>query len=187
MIRLSKYKLAFLAGFVFVPGAIWAFQVSPTLADRVGYVQRQENAKAVQARNRLLPTQRDELRESWTEFKPVADAALADIGNDLNPHLVQKRMNDLAAATGCKVIIQPMNQQDGDYAVRFQMSGKGSYQSLVKFVDQLEQGQHFVRFESLSVSIPPADRGGAGAANLTATAMIPLMPEGIPSGTESKQ
>ena len=179
MISISKYKLAFLAGFVFIPGAIWAFQVSPTLADRVGYVQRQENAKAVQARNRLLPTQRDELRTSWSDFKPVADEALADLGNDLNPHLVQKRMHDLAEASGCKIMIQPMSQQDGDYAVRFQMNGKGSYQALVKFVDQLEQGQHFVRFEALSVSIPPADRGGAANANLSATAMIPVMPEGI--------
>ncbi len=176
MISLSKYKLAFVAGFLFIPGAVWALEVNPTLAARNAYIERQENAKTVQERNRLLPTQRDELRANWNDFRPVAEDALADIGNDLNPHLVQKRMNDLAAATGCKILIQPSNLQEGDYAVRFTVAGEGSYQSLVKFVDQLEQGQHFVRFEKLTFGLENQD--DRGAVRMTATAMIPLMPKG---------
>lgn len=174
MISLSKYKMAFVAGFLFVPSAIWALEINPTLAARGSYIERQENAKTVQERNRLLPTQRDDLRASWNDFRPVAEDALADIGNDLNPHLVQKRMNDLAAATGCKILIQPSNMQEGDYAVRFTVAGEGSYQSLVKFVDQLEQGQHFVRFEKLTFGLENQDE--RGSVRMTASAMIPLMP-----------
>lgn len=180
MISLSKYKLAFAAGFVFVPSAIWALEIDPTLTARESYIKRQENAMEVQERNRQLPTQRDELRKRWSSFKPIADDALEDIGNDLNPHLVQKRMNDLAAATGCKVIIQPMTQQEGDHAVRFTLAGEGGFQALVKFIDQLEQGQHFVRFEKLTLGLPdPTKRDVRSDVRLTATVMIPVMPAGV--------
>lgn len=180
---ISKYKVAFAAGFVLVPSAIWAFEVSPTLHARDAYLKRQENAMEVQERNRMLPTQRDELRQRWTTFKPVADEALADIGNDLNPHLVQKRMNDLAAATGCKVIIQPMTQKDSEASARFTLAGEGTFQALVKFIDQLEQGQHFVRFEKLTLGLPDRSRDPNGDVRLTATVTIPVMPKGVSEAT----
>lgn len=182
MISLSKYRLAFLAGFVIIPGVIWAVEFSPTLTDRADYLARQENAKTVQARNRLLPTQRDELKATWEEFKPNVAIELGDLGNDLNPHLVQKRLHSIAASLGCSIVVQPMATQDEDFSVRFTIAGEGSYQGLVKLVDTLEQGQHFVRFEKLMLTMPNRARttGGSGSkVQLSGTVMIPLMPAGV--------
>ncbi|MDA0666912.1 MAG: hypothetical protein O3A95_04200 [Planctomycetota bacterium] len=178
---LSSYRLVFFAGFLLIPGAIWGVQVNPTLVDRTSFVQRQENAKTVQAANKLLPTQRDSLNETWTDFHPVADDALANIANDLNPHLVQKRLYDTAEELNCDLRIQPKPALDGDTSVRFLISGEGSYPNLVKLVDRLEQGQHFVRFENLQLTIPSQDysRTETGAVRIVGLVQIPMMPKGL--------
>lgn len=185
--KLSPYRLAFFAGFLLIPGAIWGVQVNPTLADRTSFVQRQENAKTVQASNKQLPTQRDSLHETWTDFRPVADEALANIANDLNPHLVQKRLYDTAEELNCDLRIQPKAALDGDTAVRFLVSGEGSYPDLVKLVDRLEQGQHFVRFEKLQLTMPSQEysQNDTGAVRIVGLVQIPMMPEGL-EGIEVK-
>jgi len=179
--RLSPYRLAFFAGFLLIPGVIWGVQVNPTLEDRGSFVQRQENAKSVQAKNKLLPMQRDSLNEIWSEFRPVADQALANIANDLNPHLVQKRLYDTAEELNCDLRIQPKPALEGDSSVRFLISGEGSYPDLVKLVDRLEQGQHFVRFERLKFTMPTQDysRSGTGAVRIVGLVQVPMMPEGL--------
>lgn len=179
--KFSPYKLAFFAGFLLIPGAIWGVQVDPTLEDRTSFVQRQENAKTVQAANKLLPTQRDSLNETWTDFRPVADEALANIASDLNPHLVQKRLYDTAEELNCDLRIQPKPALEGDTSVRFVISGEGSYPDLVKLVDRLEQGQHFVRFERLQLTMPSQDYSSneTGAVRIVGLVQIPMMPEGI--------
>ena len=184
--KLSPYRLAFFAGFLLIPGAIWGVQVNPTLEDRVSFVQRQENAKGVQAKNKLLPTQRDSLNEIWSDFRPVADQALANIASDLNPHLVQKRLYDTAEELNCDLRIQPKPALEGDSSVRFLISGEGSYPDLVKLVDRLEQGQHFVRFEKLRFTMPTQDysRSTTGAVRIVGLVQIPLMPEGISNSAE---
>ncbi|MFK5956213.1 MAG: hypothetical protein QM477_07195 [Planctomycetota bacterium] len=186
--RLSPYRLAFFAGFLLIPGAIWGMQVKPTMEERVSFVQRQENAKTVQAKNKLLPTQRDSLNETWSEFHPIADKALANLANDLNPHLVQKRLYDTAEELNCTLRIQPKSFLEGDKAVRFLISGEGSYPDLVKLVDRLEQGQHFVRFEKLRFTMPSEDysRSGSGAVRIVGVVQIPLMPEGLLNPEETQ-
>jgi hypothetical protein len=149
--------------------------------DRISFIQRQENAKTVQAMNRQLPGQRDALQDMWTDFLPVAEDALANLATDLNPHLVQKRIYSAAEQLKCTVRIQQKPSLAGDPAVRFVLTGEGSYPNLVKLVDQLEQGQHFVRFEKLSFTMPTMDYRGAtgGAVRLAAVVLIPVMPPGI--------
>ena len=152
--KISRYRLAFLFGFLLIPGVIWGVQIRPTMNDRISFVQRQENAKTVQAMNSQLPGQRDALRDMWSDFLPVAQSALANLATDLNPHLVQKRIYSAAEQLQCDVRIQQKSGMEGDTAVRFVLTGEGSYPNLVKLVDQLEQGQHFVRFEKISFSMP---------------------------------
>ncbi|MDP7062343.1 MAG: hypothetical protein QF489_05345 [Planctomycetota bacterium] len=178
---ISGYRLVFLAGFLLVPGMIWGVQVRPTINDRTSYIQRQENAKTVQAKNRQLPSQRDALRDMWEEFLPVAEDELADLATDLNPHLVQKRVHSAAERLNCTVRIQQKPGLEGDTEVRFVLTGEGSYTNLVKLVDQLEQGQHFVRFEKLSYVMPSMEYRsvGGGAVRIAAVVMIPAMPPGI--------
>lgn len=178
--KLSPYRLVFFAGFLFIPGAIWGVQVRPTAQDRVEYIQRQENARTVQASNKLLPTHRDSLAETWGDFRPTADKALANLANDLNPHLVQKRLYDTAEELNCDLRIQPKPAMEGDTAVRFVVSGEGRYSDLVKLVDRLEQGQHFVRFEKLSFTLPSQEysQASTGAVRIVGVVLIPMMPEG---------
>lgn len=185
--KLSPYRLVFFAGFLLIPAAIWGVQVNPTLADRTSFFQRQENAKTVQAANKLLPTQRDSLNESWTDFHPLADEALANIASDLNPHLVQKRLYDTAEELNCDLRIQPKPALEGDTSVRFLISGEGSYPDLVKLVDRLEQGQHFVRFERLQLTMPTQDysRTETGAVRIVGLVQIPMMPKGLEANGEA--
>ncbi|MCP4093258.1 MAG: hypothetical protein GY747_07395 [Planctomycetes bacterium] len=149
--------------------------------DRTSYIQRQENAKTVQSKNSQLPSQRDSLRDMWEDFLPVAENELADLATDLNPHLVQKRIHSSAEQLGCTVRIQQKPGLEGDTEVRFVLTGEGRYTNLVKLVDQLEQGQHFVRFEKLSYIMPSMEyRGsGGGAVRIAAVVLIPAMPPGI--------
>lgn len=179
--NITRYRLVFLAGFLLIPGVIWGVQIRPTIDDRVSFIQRQENAKTVQARNSQLPSQRDSLCEIWEEFLPVAENELADLATDLNPHLVQKRVHSAAEQLNCSVRIQQKTGLMSDTAVRFVLTGEGSYTNLVKLVDQLEQGMHFVRFEKLSFSMPSmGNRGaGGGAVRIAAVVLIPVMPPGI--------
>lgn len=179
--KLSPYRLAFFAGFLLIPGAIWGVQVRPTMQERVSFIQRQENAKTVQVQNQKLPQQRDALHEHWSEFRPIADEALDNLANDLNPHLVQKRLRDTAEELNCDLRIQPKPTLEGDFAVRFVISGEGSYPNLVKLVDRLEQGQHFVRFEKLHFTMPEQEysRADTGAVRIVAQVLIPLMPDGL--------
>lgn len=179
--KLSKYRLAFIAGFVVIPSVLWAVQAGPTLTKRGEFIRRQENARTVQQRNMQLPSQRDTLAEEWSSFQPVADEALRNLASDLNPHLVQKRIHGLAEELGCELRIRPKPFLEGDEAVRFQVNGEGSYASLVKLIDRLEQGQHFVRFEKLALVMPSGNYAGAssGAVRIVATLLIPPMPEGL--------
>jgi len=179
--NISRYRLAFLIGFLLIPGVIWGVQIRPTMNDRISFVQRQENAKTVQAKNSQLPSQRDALHDMWNDFLPVAEDALANLATDLNPHLVQKRIHSASEQLNCSVRIQQKPGLEGDTAVRFVLTGEGSYPNLVKLVDQLEQGQHFVRFEKLSYTMPTTAYGGAGsgAVRIAAVVLIPVMPPGI--------
>lgn len=178
---ISRHRLVFLAGFLLIPSVIWGVQVRPTMNDRVSFIQRQENAKTVQAKNSQLPSQRDSLRDMWEDFLPVAEDELAELATDLNPHLVQKRVHSAAEQLNCTVRIQQKPGLDGDTAVRFVLTGEGSYPNLVKLVDQLEQGQHFVRFEKLSYTMPSMEFRGpsTNAVRIAAVVLIPVMPPGI--------
>lgn len=179
--KLSPHRLVFFAGFLLIPGVIWGVQVRPTMQDRVSYIQRQQNAITVQTQNKELPGRRDRLFTNWTDFRPIADDALNNLANDLNPHLVQKRLRDTAEELDCDLRIQPKPTLEGDFAVRFVISGEGSYPNLVKLVDRLEQGQHFVRFEKLHFTMPEQEysRAQTGAVRIVAQVLIPLMPEGL--------
>lgn len=178
--KLSRYKIAFFAGFLVIPSVLWAIQAGPTMEKRAEYVKRQANARTVQQRNSQLPEQRDGLAAEWLTFQPTANEALGNLSNDLNPHLVQKRIHNIAVELECELRIKPMPILDGDVAVRFQVNGEGSYSALVKLIDQLEQGQHFVRWEKLSLVMPTGsyNTSTTGAVRILGVLLIPPMPEG---------
>jgi len=179
--KLSRYKIAFFAGFLVIPSVLWAIQAGPTVAKRAEYVERQANARTVQQKNSLLPEQRDSLAAEWSRFQPTANEALSSLASDLNPHLVQKRIHNIAMELNCDLRIKPMPILDGDVAIRFQVNGEGSYSALVKLIDQLEQGQHFVRWEKLSLVMPTGsyNTSTTGAVRVLGVLLIPPMPEGV--------
>ncbi|MBC8370920.1 MAG: hypothetical protein H8E25_13060 [Planctomycetes bacterium] len=171
------YRLIFLLGFILIPSVIWGVQVKPDLESRDTYLQRQENAISIQKENAKLPEQRDQLADMWRDFLPVADEALENLEHDLNPHLVQKRIDRAARELNCDMHITPKPTQKNDRAARFVITGSGRYTDLVKLVDQLEQGQHFVRFDSLTFVMPSLDYAQArtGAVRVTGAIMIPML------------
>ncbi len=171
------YRLIFLLGFILIPSVIWGVQIKPDIESRNNYLQRQVNAISIQSQNARLPQQRDQLDEMWQDFLPVAAEALENLEHDLNPHLVQKRIDRAAAELNCEIHITPTPTQVDDNAVRFIVTGSGRYTDLVKLVDQLEQGQHFVRFEKLSFIMPSLDyaQASSGAVRLTGLIMIPVL------------
>lgn len=176
-LAISRRKFAFFAAFAVIPAALWATQIRPTLAERATFIERQEKAHVVQGRNRQLPGQRDELLKAWTGFEPAATAALDNLSNDLNPHLVQKRIFATAQELGCRVKIARMAAKDDANFTRFSLTGDGTYSSLVKLVDQLEQGQHYVRFEKLALEMPKAESvGKARTVRITGVLIIPSIP-----------
>ncbi|MFT7517316.1 MAG: hypothetical protein ACI84O_001106 [Myxococcota bacterium] len=173
------YRLIFLLGFILIPGVIWGVQVDPAMESRDSYLQRQESAISIQAQNAKLPEQHAQLDRMWQDFLPVATEALKNLEQDLNPHLVQKHINRTAKELNCEVHITPKRTQNSDKAVRFIISGSGRYTDLVKFVDQLEQGQHFVRFEKLAFMIPSIDnaQNKSSEVRLTSVIMVPILDE----------
>lgn len=173
----SRRKAAFVASFLVIPATLWATQVRPTLAERATFIERQEKAHVVVSRNRQLPSQRDELTKAWTEFEPSATAAMNNLANDLNPHLVQKRIFATAQELGCRVKIARTSSKDDANFIRFSLTGEGTYTALVKLVDQLEQGQHYVRFEKLGLEMPKAGASGkASGVRITGVLIIPSIP-----------
>lgn len=172
----SRRRFAFFASFLVIPATLWAVQVRPTLAERETFIERRAKAHVVQGRNRLLPSQRDQLQKAWTEFEPSATSALNNLANDLNPHLVQKRIFATAQELGCRVKIARMASKDDANFTRFSLTGEGSYTALVKLVDQLEQGQHYVRFEKLSLEMPKEESAGrARVVRITGVLIIPAI------------
>jgi len=173
----SRRKVAFIASFLVIPAALWATQIRPALAERDTFVERQEKAHVVRGRNSQLPGQRDQLQTAWAAFEPSATAALNNLSNDLNPHLVQKRIFSTAQELGCRVKIARMAAKDDANFTRFSLTGEGSYTALVKLVDQLEQGQHYVRFEKLGLEMPKAESAAkARTVRITGVLIIPSIP-----------
>ncbi len=173
----SRRKAAFLATFAVIPAALWAAQVGPALAERAAFVERQEKAHVVRARNSQMPSQRDQLTQQWAEFKPSIASALDNLSSDLNPHLVQKRIFSLAKELGCRVKIARMAAKDDANFIRFSLTGEGVYSAVVKLIDQLEQGQHYVRFERLQLELPDFEAGLAGnTVRISAVMLIPFLP-----------
>ncbi len=179
----SRRKAAFLASFLAIPATLWAAQVRPALAERASFKERQDKAHVVQARNRLLPSQRDKLKEQWAAFLPSVATSLDNLSNDLNPHLIQKRIFDTAQEQGCRVKIARMASKDDASFVRFSLSGEGSYTGLVRLIDQLEQGQHYVRFERLGLELPKTGQESKSD-NLVRITGVLLIPNLIVSAEE---
>ena len=174
--RFSRRRAAFLASFLIVPAVVWAADVSPALKQRQAFIEGQAKAGAVQARNRQLPDQRDELRASWEQFSPKVSAAFEQLADDLNPHLVQKRIFEIAQELNCEVKISRLAARDDENFQRFTLSGSGNYGQLVRFVDELEQGQHYVRFEKLTLELPGLNAmSGERAVRVTGVLLIPAI------------
>ena len=173
---ISKRKLAFIAAFAVIPVALWAVEIRPTLAERASFLERQDKAGAVQASNARLPAQRDELRDAWEGFVPKVAGSLEELESDLNPHLIQKRIFEIAQNLGCEVKISRLANKDDQNFQRFSLIGEGVYGALVRFVDELEQGQHYVRFERLDLDLPGLEAmEGGRTVSVTGVMLVPVI------------
>lgn len=177
---LTGRRIAFFAAFAVIPAVVWAAEVRPTLNQRAGFVERQRKADVVQAANAKLPAQRDQLRAAWDAFEPTVSGSLERLADDLNPHLVQKRMFEVGRELGCTVKIARLASRDDEYFIRFSLIGEGPYAQMVRFVDELEQGQHFVRFERLTFDLPGlAAMEGERNVHATGVILVPAIQQAI--------
>jgi len=175
-LNFSKRKLAFFAAFLVIPVALWSAEIRPTLNERTSYLERQDKAGAVQINNQRLPAQRDELRGDWEAFVPHVAGSLEELSDDLNPHLIQKRIFEIAQDLGCEVKISRLASRDDQNFQRFSLVGEGIYGALVRFIDELEQGQHYVRFERLDLKLPGLEAmEGERKVSVTGVLLVPVI------------
>jgi len=174
---MTPRKITFLLAFAIVPGAFWAAGVNPALSRRHAAITERNNAHMIQQSNRDKISRRDELATEWLDFKPLAKDGLQNLGEYLNPILIQKRVYQLAASFDCKLRISQQGKDGEDQeSLRFNISGEGHYKNLVELIDTLERGSYRIRFEELSLILPSGEKSGQVRVTMNARFTIPRIP-----------
>ena len=174
---MSVRKLVFLLGFPIIPLVVYLFMVSPALERRENAKQRLNDAGKVTLENSQKVTQRDQLESQWAEFRPTATTQLENLETHLNPHLIQKRVLATAQDNNCTIRINQMSESDDTPLHRFTMSVEGDYKNVVTLINDLEQGDHRIRFQSLTMVIPTTTSGPRKEkVHLNGSFSIPVIP-----------
>ncbi|HBF23017.1 MAG TPA: hypothetical protein DDW23_04295 [Planctomycetes bacterium] len=158
--NISSRKIIFLAGWVGIPLFFWLGRIEPALERSNSARATKEGSDESRDIGRRSISRRDRLETEWNNFRKQADIQLANLDTDLHPHLVQKRVFELAARLDLDIDIQ---EESGDGRRRFSLRGEGSWDSFISWIDALEKGPHRIRFENLQLTLPEerySDRGG---------------------------
>lgn len=172
-------RMLFYLGFLVVPMAFWIVSVNPALGRRNSALERQSNAGKVIAEADKAVQQRDKLLSRWQVFRPVAEKALANMGQDLNPLLVPRRLASLAETEYDlqDMRIQPVNNEDEAEIYEFSFNANGNYENLVEFIDDLERGRQRIRFQNVKIMTKPGYTSQSNPQlNLAASFLVPAVP-----------
>ncbi|MDP6941656.1 MAG: hypothetical protein QGH51_06465 [Planctomycetota bacterium] len=165
-------KLIFFTSFLVLPSLFWVSRVSPDLIRRDAALERLSKSDKVRASNREKISQRDDLINQWEKFEPVASRELQDLENDLNPHLLQKRLVLTAKDLGFDLSIRQLAMNPDEQNAWF-IEAESSFGQLDRFVNKLERGNYRVRFEKLEVSLPADKYENNGGVHLEGVLTIP--------------
>ncbi len=171
----SPRKLLFYASFVAIPTALWFITVHDMMARRETALEQLANSDALRIQDRSKVQERDRLEEEWNDFKPVADKELHDLENYLNPYLLLHRITLAARKYGFETVVSQAGDDHGpthDYTIL----ARADYESLVRFVHDLETGPYRVRFEELDLGFPTDPEKRDRGVSLRARFGIPALP-----------
>ena len=173
---MTPRRLLFLLGLLAIPALLGMTRVSPLMAERKNAQASLTNANAIQIANQQVLAQRDRLMDQWHAFQPLAEEALENLDQRLNPVLVQKRVFDLGTRLGCEVRIQEKTDRVLGGHPTYALSAEGEWENIVRFVGELETGTHLIRMEEVGLSLPSADYPDGGV-RLHGVFRLPVLTE----------
>ncbi|KAA3604890.1 MAG: hypothetical protein DWQ01_19990 [Planctomycetota bacterium] len=175
---MSARRSFFLLSFLILSAVSWAAGIQPALKERRGYLDQMRNVEQTRAANQRKISQSAELEQAWMEFGSLAQAALEDLEDHLNPALIQKRITAWASqAYDCDVRVKQELSKPKDAVLYYSMIGEGDYSNLVRYLDALERGDFRIRFTDVKVILPSKTDQRAGKVVLHATFVIPKLPD----------
>lgn len=170
-------RLLFLSGFALVPIGMWFWRMNPLLERHSDALTAQIEARLADSNSRRFVHERDQLRVEWGEFRPLAELELQNIGNQLNPIVLQNRVLDVARRLDCALRIEQRIDTDGDQPPTFQFSGNGTPVQALAFLRHLERGEHRARFTQVNVVYEELSAEAGYEAFFSGSFTIPSLPE----------
>lgn len=170
-------RLLFISGFALVPVAMWFWRMNPLLERHNKALSAQIEARLADSSARKFVHERDQLRDEWSEFRPLAEFELQNIGNQLNPIVLQNRVLDVARRLDCALRIEQRIDPDGEGPPTFQFSGSGSPVQALDFLRHLERGEHRARFSEVNVVYEEVSAEAGYEAFFSGSFTIPSLPE----------
>lgn len=180
-------ELLFVAGFGLVPVAVWFWRMDPLLSRHSEALQSQVEARMADSAARKYIHERDQLAAEWAEFRPRAELELENIGNQLNPIVLQNRVLDLARRLDCTLRIEDRSAGEETESPIFQFSGSGTPLQAVEFLRHLERGEHRARFEEVNVVYEEVSAEAGYEAFFSGVFTIPSVPEWKQPEPESEE
>lgn len=170
-------ELLFVLGFAAAPTVIWFWRMDPLLDRHSEALQMQVQARMAESMNKKYIHERDQLGAEWDAFRPLAEAELVDLGNDLNPILLQNRVLDLARRFECELRIEDRTDKASGGPPSFGFSGSGRPLQVQDFLRYLERGKARARFTEVTVALQQVDLEEGVEAYFNGRFSIPNVPE----------
>lgn len=170
-------RLLFISGFALVPVAMWYWRMNPLLERHNKALSEQIEARLADSSARKFVHERDQLQVEWSEFRPVAELELENIGNQLNPIVLQNRVLDVARRLDCTLRIEERIEPNGEGPPTFQFSGSGTPVQALDLLRHLEHGEHRARFTEVNVVFEELSAEAGYEAFFSGSFTIPSLPE----------
>lgn len=170
-------RLLFISGFAFVPVGMWFWRMNPLLERHNQALTEQIEARLADSSARKFVHERDQLRAEWSEFRPVAELELENIGNQLNPIVLQNRVLDVARRLDCTLRIEQRIEPNSEAPPTFQFSGSGSPIQALDLLRHLEHGEHRARFTEVNLVFEELSAEAGYEAFFSGSFTIPSLPE----------
>ena len=128
---MNRRKFSFWAALFLTPFLVWLSSVSESQHRYQGARDLLQNweTRALEANRNLR--ERDLLLDRWTDLQPIAEDALVDLENELNPLLVQKRAVVTARELGIQVTVRQILNLEGTHP-SWTLQAEADYESLVR-------------------------------------------------------
>ena len=169
-------RLLFISGFALVPVAMWYLRMNPRLERHDKALAAQIEARMADSSARRFVHERDHLRAEWSAFRPAAELELKNIGNQLNPIVLQNRVLDVARRLDCTLRIEERIDPKGEGPPTFQFSGSGTPIQALDFLRHLEHGEHRARFTQVNVVFEELSAEAGFEAFFSGSFTIPSLP-----------